>query len=159
MTLREVLTGFPVAILILVAGVTYFFGIAQLNGTIDRVMGAMLARTGGRSAAMPVLFFALAAVMSAMGSPQAGLATGPAGMSTARRAHVDPVLMAIAINSGICAGSFAPTSLFGIITYGIARQAGIEVSTFVLLAVAVIANLVLLVAALALFRVPAPEGG
>ena len=51
MTLREVLTGFPVAILILVAGVTYFFGIAQLNGTIDRVMGAMLARTGGRFAA------------------------------------------------------------------------------------------------------------
>ena len=33
MTLREVIGGFPVAILILVAGVTYFFGIAQLNGT------------------------------------------------------------------------------------------------------------------------------
>jgi di/tricarboxylate transporter len=152
MTLREVVAGFPVSILILVAGVTYFFGIAQLNGTIDRVMGAALARTGGRPAAMPLLFFGLAAVMAAMGSPQAGLATGPAGMSTARRAGVDPVLMAIAINSGICAGSMAPTSLFGVITYQVARQAGIDVTTFTILAVAVVANVVLLIAALALFR-------
>ena len=79
MTLREVMAGFPVGILILVAGVTYFFGIAQLNGTIDRVMGAMLARTGGRPVVVPLVFFVLAAVMAAMGSPQAGLATGPVG--------------------------------------------------------------------------------
>jgi di/tricarboxylate transporter len=156
MTVREVVAGFPIGILILVAGVTWFFGIAQLNGTIDRVMAAMLARTGGRPSAMPVLFFGLAAVMAAMGSPQAGLATGPAGMSAARPARVDPVLMAIAINSGICAGSFAPTSLFGVITLRIAGQAGIEMGTFVLLAVATVANLVLLVGALSFFG---PRGG
>jgi di/tricarboxylate transporter len=86
-----------------------------------------------------------------MGSPQAGLATGPAGMSTSRRAGVDPVLMAIAINSGICAGSFAPTSLFGVITYRVARDAGIDVTTVQLLGVAVVANLALLAAALLLF--------
>jgi di/tricarboxylate transporter len=151
MTLPEVIGGFPVAILILVAGVTYFFGIAQLNGTLDRVMGALLARTGGRQALLPVLFFGLAAVMAAMGSPQAGLATGPIGMSAARRASADAVLMAIAINSGICAGSFAPTSLFGVITYRVAQQAGIDVSTFVLLAVAIAANVVLLLLASMLF--------
>jgi di/tricarboxylate transporter len=162
MTVREVVAGFPVGILILVAGVTWFFGIAQLNGTIDRVMAALLARTGGRPSAMPVLFFGLAAVMAAMGSPQAGLATGPAGMSAARPARVDPVLMAIAINSGICAGAFAPTSLFGVITLRIAGQAGIQMGTFVLLAVATVANLVLLVGALILFRPrdgAAPIGG
>ena len=158
MTLREVMAGFPVGILILVAGVTYFFGIAQLNGTIDRVMGGLLARTGGRRTVVPLVFFGLATVMSAMGSPQAGLATGPAGMSTARRAGVDPVLMAIAITSGICAGSFAPTSLFGIITYQVAQRAGIDVSTFVLLAVSAVANLVLLGVAVMMFpTVPATE--
>lgn len=161
MTVREVVAGFPVGILILVAGVTWFFGMAQLNGTIDRVMGALLARTGGRPGAVPVMFFGLAGVTAAMGSPQAGLATGPAGMSSSRRAGVDPVLMAIAINSGICAGSFAPTSLFGVITYRVAREAGIDVTTLQLLAVAVAANVVLLVAALALFRggTPASEKG
>jgi di/tricarboxylate transporter len=151
MTLGEVVGAFPVGILILVAGVTYFFGIAQLNGTIDRVMVALLARTGGRRAVVPVMFFGLAGVTAAMGSPQAGLATGPVGMSTSRRARVDPVLMAIAINCGICAGSFSPTSLFGVITYGVAREAGIDVSPFELLAVAMVANVALLVVALMLF--------
>jgi di/tricarboxylate transporter len=151
MTLREVIGGFPVSILILVAGVTFFFGIAQLNGTIDRVMGALLARTGERRALVPVLFLGLATVMSAMGSPQAGLATGPVGMSSARRARVDPVLMAIAINSGICAGSFAPTSLFGVITHRVARDAGIEVGALVLLGVATAANLVLFAVAVVMF--------
>ena len=111
----------------------------------------MLARTGGRPTVVPLVFFVLATVMSAMGSPQAGLATGPAGMSTARRAGVDPVLMAIAITSGICAGSFAPTSLFGIITYQVAQRAGIDVGTFVLLAVSAVANLVLLAVAVMMF--------
>ena len=151
MTLREVIAGFPVGILILVAGVTYFFGIAHLNGTLDRVMGALLARTGGRRGLVPVLFFGLAALMAAMGSPQAGLATGPVGMSAARRVPVDAVLMAIAINSGICAGSFAPTSLFGVITYRVAQQAGIDVSTIILLAVAIGANLALFAVASMIF--------
>ena len=152
MTLSEVIAGFPVNILILVAGVTFFFGIATLNGTIDLVMGAMLPRKGGRSAIVPVAFFGVATVMSAMGSPQAGLATGPMGMSTVRQARVDPVLMAIAINGGISAGSFAPTSLFGVITYQVASQAGIDVNTFVLLAVAIAANVALLTGALFVFR-------
>ena len=152
MTQREVIAGFPVNILILVAGVTFFFGIAKLNGTIDLIMGTMLARTSGRPAIVPAAFFGLAAVMSAMGSPQAGLATAPMAMSTVRQARVDPVLMAIAINAGISAGSFAPTSLFGIITYQVAQQAGIDVNAFVLLAVSTAANVALLAGALLLFR-------
>ena len=152
MTLSAVIAGFPVNILILVAGVTFFFGIARANGTIDLLLGAMLPRRRGRSALVPVAFFGIATVMSAMGSPQAGLATGPMGMSTVRQARVDPVLMAIAINGGISAGSFAPTSLFGVITYQVAQQAGIDLNTFVLLAVATAANVVLLAGALFVFR-------
>jgi di/tricarboxylate transporter len=157
MTLQEVVAGFPVSILILVTGVTYFFGLAHLNGTLDRVMQALMACTGFRRSVVPALFFALAALMAAMGSPQAGLATGPVGMSTASRARVDPALMAIAINSGICAGAFAPTSLFGVITHRVAREAGIEIGAAVLLAVAFVANLVLLLVALSVFgREPHP---
>lgn len=151
MPLKEVVGGFPVGILMLVVGVTYFFGIAQVSGTTDRVIGALLTSTAATPRAVPVLFFALAAVTAAMGSPQAGLVTAPIGMSVARRAAVDSVLMAIAINCGISAGAFAPTSLFGIVTYRIARGAGIDLNPFTLLAVAVAANLVLLVVALALF--------
>jgi len=78
-------------------------------------------------------------------------------MPAARRAGVDSVLMAIAINSGISAGAFAPTSLFGIVTYRIAREAGIALNPFGLLAVAVVANLVLLAAAIAMFGSTQPR--
>lgn len=149
--LRQVVAGFPVGILLLVAGVTYFFGIAQLNGTVDLLLSVMVRRGGGGRHTAPALFFALSAMASGMGSPQAGLATGPIGMPFARRAGVDSALMAIAINSGISVGSFAPTSLFGIVTLGVARQARIDVKPFVLLAVALAANLLLLTVAVFLF--------
>jgi di/tricarboxylate transporter len=157
MTLREVLGGFPVAILILVAGVTYLFGIAHANGTTDRLMSGLIARAGARRGALPLVFFGLAAVASAMGSPQAGLVTAPVGMPLARRAGIDPVLMAIAINSGISAGAFAPTSLFGVVTYRVGRDAGIDVNPFTLLLVSSMANLVLLAGAIWLFAPGQPR--
>jgi hypothetical protein len=59
--------------------------------------------------------------------------------------------MAVAINSGISAGGFAPTSLFGIVSYQISRRAGIGVTPLTLLTVSVVVNLLLVVAALAIF--------
>ena len=101
MPLREVVGSFPVNIMVLLAGVTYFFGIAQANGTIDRMIASGLAGVGERPVALPFVFFAgLAAAVAAMGSPQAGLVLAPVGMPVARRSGVDPVLMAIAINYG-----------------------------------------------------------
>jgi di/tricarboxylate transporter len=151
MSLREVVGGFPVSIMILLAGVTYFFGVAQVNGTVDRLIDAVVSRAGRRPVALPFLFAALTGAVAAMGSPQAGLVLAPVAMPIARRSGVDPVLMAIAINSGIAAGGYAPTSLFGIVSYRVAREAGIELSPFTLLAVAVAANVVLLVVASVLF--------
>ena len=67
--------------------------------------------------------------------------------------------MAIAINAGISAGGLAPTSLFGIVTYRVAREAGIAISPLTLFGVAVTANVVLLTAAALIFRLrePAPS--
>ncbi len=152
MALRDVLGGYPVGIMILLVGVTYFFGIAQVNGTIDRLIAVAVARFGNRPAVLPFVFFALTGGVAAMGSPQAGLVLAPVGMPIARRSGVDGVLMAIAINAGISAGGLAPTSLFGIVSYSTARQAHIDLSPLTLFAVAVAANLVLVIAAAMLFR-------
>lgn len=151
MTLRDVVGGFPVSIMVLLVGVTYLFGIAQANGTIDRLIEAVLARVGGNAVILPFVFFALTAAVSAMGSPLAGLVMAPIGMPIAKRYGMDPMLMALAIGSGFSAGAFAPTSLFGIVSYGTAHQANIELNPFTLWAVAVAANVVLLTAAYLLF--------
>ena len=152
MPLREVIGGFPVSIMVLLVGVTYFFGLAHANGTIDRVIEAVLTRLPAGTSALPFMFFAMSGVVASMGSPQAGLVLAPIGMPTARRSGADPVLVGIAINGGISAGGLAPTSLFGIVTYRVAREAGIQFNPLTLLAIAVAANAVLLATACLVFR-------
>ena len=149
--LRTVVGGFPVSLLVLLAGVTYFFGIAQANGTVDRVISAVLRLVGTRTALLPVVFFALTGGISSMGSPLAGLVMAPIGLPLARRRGVDPMLMAIAIGTGFSAGAFAPTSLFGMVSYGTARQASIDLNPLVLSAVALAANVAILLAAVLVF--------
>jgi di/tricarboxylate transporter len=147
MSLREIVAGFPVTILVLIAGVTFFFGIAQANGTIDRLVEKLLGAFGARRGLLPFLFFLITAGVAAMGSPQAGYVVMPFAMPAARRSALDPTLMAIAISSGISAGGLAPTSLFGIVTNGTAHQAGIDLNPLTLLAVSTVANLTLVAAA------------
>ena len=103
MPLRDIVAGFPVGILVLIAGVTYLFGIAQGNGTIDRVVQTLLATVGSRRRLLPFMFFSITAGVAAMGSAQAGYVVMPLAMPAARRSGVDPVLMAVAINAGISA--------------------------------------------------------
>lgn len=151
LSLTEVIGEFPLSILVLLVGVTYFFGIAHSNGTIDWLIQASLARVGNRDALFPAVFFALTAVISAMGAPLGGLVMAPMGMSIAHKRGIDPMLMALAMGAGLSAGAFAPTSLFGIITWGTANEAGIALSPLLLFGVAVALNLVLLAVAYAMF--------
>jgi hypothetical protein len=78
-------------------------------------------------------------------------------MAAARRSAVDPMLMGVALNSGMSTGGFAPTSLFGIVTVTTARQAGIDLSPLTLLAAAAVANLALLFVAAWMFPGPEPS--
>lgn len=151
MALKDVVAGFPLSILVLLVGVTYFFGVAHANGTVDWLIESSLARVGGRDKLFPVVFFVLTAALSAMGAPLGGLVMAPMGMSIAHRRNIDPMLMALAMGAGLSAGAFAPTSLFGIITWGTADAAGIALSPLLLFGVAVAVNLVLVAVAYALF--------
>ncbi len=154
MPLKNVVGGFPISIMILLVGVTYFFAIAQANGTIDRLTEVAIGRVGNHAVLLPFVFFALTASVSAMGSPLGGLVMAPVGMPIARRYDIDSMLMALAIGTGFSAGAFAPTSLFGIVSYGTAHQANIELNPLTLFAVAVVANLVLLFASFFIFGGP-----
>ncbi|MGW4095449.1 SLC13 family permease [Mycobacterium sp. NPDC004974] len=151
MPIDDIVDGFPIDILVLLVGVTYFFGIAHVNGTIDRIIEVTLAKVGHRTVLLPLVFFLLTAAISAMGSPLGGLVMAPIGMMVADKRAIDPMLMALSIGTGLSAGAFAPTSLFGIVTYGTAHQAGIDLNPFVLFFVALMVNLALLTAAYVLF--------
>lgn len=154
MPMNEIVAGFPVSILVLLVGVTYFFAIAQANGTVDKIIERAVLRVGDRAVLLPFVFFALTAGISAMGSPLAGLVMAPIGMPLARKYNIDRMLMGLAIGCGLSAGGFAPTSLFGIVTYGTAHAVNIDLNPVTLFGVAVGANLVLLMAAFFIFGGP-----
>lgn len=151
MDLDEVIDGFPVSLLILLAGVTYFFAIAQANGTVDRLIDAVIARVGDRAAVLPFAMLALTTGIAAMGAPLAGLVMMPIAMPLAKKYGIDRALMGIAIGSGISAGGFAPTSLFGIVTYGTAHSVGIGLNPLLLFAISAGFNIVLMVVAFFIF--------
>src|SRR5690606_23202424 len=72
MPVGDVLDGFPINILVLIAGVTYFFGIARSNGTVDLLIHKVVAAVGDRRSLLPYVFFLITAGVASMGSSQAG---------------------------------------------------------------------------------------
>src|SRR5699024_5598628 len=130
-------------LLVLLAGVTYFFAIAQANGTVDRIIESVIKRIGDRAVILPFALFALTTGIAAMGAPLAGLVMMPISMPLAKKYDIDRVLMGLSVGSGISAGGFAPTSLFGIVTYGTAHSVGIPLNPMVLFAIALGVNILL----------------
>jgi di/tricarboxylate transporter len=151
MPIDDVIAGYPVDLLILLAGVTFFFGVAQATGTVDRLLDAALHRLDKRTAFLPLGLFGLTAAVGSMGNPATAFVVFPIGMNVADKKDVDPVLMAIAMGTGMSAGAFAPTSMFGVIVYGTARDANIALNPMLLFAVALVVNVALLAVAYLLF--------
>jgi Na+/H+ antiporter NhaD/arsenite permease-like protein len=147
MALEDIVAEFPLDIMVLLAGVTYFFAIAQENGTVDEIIDWALERVGSSAVLLPAVFFVITGCIAAMGAPLAGLVMMPVGMQVARKYGVDYALMGLAICFAIGAGGFAPTSLYGIVTYSTAHDAGIDLSPFLLFGIAVVTYLIMLVVA------------
>ena len=144
MPLDDVVAGVPLSIMVLLAGVTLFFAIAQLNGTIDKLIDRALAKVGSNALLLPLVFFVITGAIASMGAPLAGLVMMPVGMQVARRYGVDYALMGLSMCFAIGAGGFAPTSLYGIVTYSTAHGAGIELNPFLLFGIAVVTYLLML---------------
>ena len=151
MTVEDIIAGFPLSIMVLLAGVTYFFAIAQENGTVDRIIDWALEKVGSSAVLLPLVFFVITAGIASMGAPLAGLVMMPVGMQVARKYGVDDALMGLAICFAIGAGGCAATSLYGIVTYSTADDAGIGLSPFLLFGIAVIVYLLMLTVAYLMF--------
>jgi di/tricarboxylate transporter len=100
---------------------------AQDNGTLERITSRAVRLCRGRAALVPILFFALAAVLSSIGP--GGTATAallaPAAMVAARQAGIPPFLMLIMVGNGALAGTFSPFAPAGIVANGVMARIGL----------------------------------
>jgi Na+/H+ antiporter NhaD/arsenite permease-like protein len=119
--LNTIISTFPVQLFLTLAGVTLLFGMAAANGTLGRAASRAVHICRGNAGLIPVMFFAIAVVLSSIGpgniSTTAILA--PMAMVVGQQAGVPPFLMALMVGNGAQAGALSPFAPTGVIVNGI----------------------------------------
>ncbi|MCX2714554.1 SLC13 family permease [Mycolicibacterium sp. J2] len=131
---KELLAEFPSSIVLTIVGVTYFFGMAKRNGTIDLLVNACIRGVRGRVTLVPWVFFFCASVLTALGtfSPAAVALISPAAMSFAARTKMSPLVMGIMTINGAHAGAFSPISVSGVLVRDIVEKSGLSINPWTL---------------------------
>ncbi|MCB5908917.1 SLC13 family permease [Streptomyces pinistramenti] len=148
-----IFSGFPGDLFVVLVGVTFLFAIARNNGTVDWLVHRCMRAVGGRTALIPWAMFLVTALLAGVGAvvPAAVGIIAPIGMGVARRYGISPLLMGIFIANGGSAGGFSPIGVFGTITNDIVIRNHIPGSPTLLFLYSLIFNILLNLAAFALF--------
>ncbi len=131
---KEMYSGFPVELLVLLAGVTYLFAIAESNGTVGRVVEGAARMVKDRRALIPWVVFVVAALPTMAGAlGSAGVALlAPLALRLARRYDIDRRMIGLMVVHGAASGNFSPLNVLGaIVSQALARN-GLEMSSSVL---------------------------
>jgi Na+/H+ antiporter NhaD/arsenite permease-like protein len=126
-TVNEFAAVFPAPLFLILVGVTLLFGIAVKNGTLAAITARMVKLCGHRTAMLPIAFFLLTFVLSAIGPGAiAGTAImAPLAMSAGVAAGVPAFLLALMVGVGANAGTLSPVSLTGIISLTLLERGGL----------------------------------
>jgi len=122
-----VLAGFPSGLFLTLTGVTLLFAVAQVNQTFEALSLRSIRLVGSSVHLMPVMFFILTFVFSAVGPgavPAIALVV-PLAMVIGARVQLPPMLTALMVANGGNAGNFSPISAVGIIANSRMTAAGI----------------------------------
>jgi di/tricarboxylate transporter len=115
MKVDAVIAGFPSGLFLTLAGVTFLFAIAKVNGTLDILARQAARAVMGNAGLLPIAFFVLAGMLSTVG-PGAILSVAlvaPIAMPAAAAAGVPNLLTAIMVGTGANAGNMSPISSVG----------------------------------------------
>ncbi len=124
---KTLIAGYPTSLFLMLAGVTYLFGIAQSNGTLDKITKYMVKSVKGNVAVLPIVLFFLAFILSSIGPGQisiSALVAAPA-MVLAAEVGIPPLLMALIVGNGAQAGAMSPLSPNGIVGNSVLAKMGI----------------------------------
>ena len=128
---KDIYSGFPVDLLVLLAGVTYLFGVASNNGTVEWIVEGAAHLVQDRRALIPWIVFivaALPAMAGALGS--AGVALlAPLSLRLAERYDIDRRMIGLMVVHGAGSGNFSPLNVLGAIVHQAVTRHGLQMST------------------------------
>ncbi|OZC52474.1 hypothetical protein CH286_02490 [Rhodococcus sp. WWJCD1] len=149
----DVLDGFPADLFVLLVGVTFLFGIASANGTIEWIVDSCVRLVGGRALYIPWIVFFVSAIPTTAGAlgPATVALLAPLGIRLSLRYNMNPVLVGLMVIHGSAAGNFSPVNALGAIVNQTAERAGLSSSPLVLFAANFVFNIGLGVAIFLIF--------
>ncbi|MGE4272921.1 MAG: SLC13 family permease [Desulfitobacterium sp.] len=124
---KTLIKAYPTSLLIMLAGVTFLFGIAQVNGTLDKITKYTVKSAKGNVAIIPIILFFLAFFLSSIGPGQISISALMAApvMVLAVEVGIPPLLMALVVGNGAQAGAMSPLAPNGIVGNSVLAQMGI----------------------------------
>jgi di/tricarboxylate transporter len=139
---KEILAGVSGDLVLTIIGVTYLFAIARNNGTVDLIVRTAVRSVGGRVALIPWVMFAVTGVLTGVGavSPAACAIIGPIALGFAGRYGISPLMMGMMVVHGAQGGGFSPISIYGSITNGVMRDAGLPNSELTIFFASLVVN-------------------
>ena len=122
---RDIVSGFPARMFLLIVGITLLLAIAEQNGTIDWIVNSLLALAGGQLILLPMLLFLTAFVTSSLG-PGAAPVLFVIGAGLIGRFKLNPLLVAAMIIHGTQSGAYSPIAPYGIVISQLAEGQAIS---------------------------------
>lgn len=131
---KEVVGGFPADVFVLLVGVTYLFGLAATNGTLEWIVDRAAELVGDRRALIPWLLFAFSSLPTLAGAlGPAGIAMlAPPCLKLAEKYNINRRLAALMVMHGSCAGNFSPLNGLAVVVQSAAETNNIVVSSMAL---------------------------
>ena len=127
-TPNELMAAFPAPLFLTLVGVTLLFGIAYKNGTLEAITARVVRLCGAHISLLPIAFFAIAGVLSAIGPGAivSAALVAPLAMSAGIAARIPAFLLALMVANGANAGNLSPVSAIGIIVLTQMERIGLQ---------------------------------
>ena len=132
--IKELIAGYPVNVFLMLAGITYLFAIANINGTLAKLTSFAVKDVGGNVALLPIVLFLVAFALSSLGPGAITICAMMAApcMLLASRAKIPAFLMAVMVANGTQAGNMSPIAVAGVIVKGLAQKMNLPDWSFIL---------------------------
>ena len=117
MSAKDIAGGFDASMFVTLVGVTFLFGMASQNGTLELFSRKIIALVGHKTYLIPILMFVLSAFISAIGPGHiaAGILMTTFAVYLAFELDINPMATALYAKLGANAGCASPLSLTGIL--------------------------------------------
>ena len=117
----EVMGSFPVGLFMILVGVTFLFGMAQANGTLEKLTAYSIRLCKGNTALVPLIIYLLTTFIVTIGPGNiAGTALmAPIAMAIASKVGLSAFLMTLVVVGAANGAAFSPFAPTGIISNGI----------------------------------------